>query len=164
MADERSPLVNPDKSRAFLRSPSHAQDELRVFRRWLRWLCVDQSSYWTTTLSWLVFLGLALVVPALSHFVLACGGDCDSLHSRPYDAVAQLSLSGVAALSFICLSAFVRKYGLRRFLFFDKLCDESETVRNGYTKQFNVRNLLSLFYSVFLIYAYSVSLSTFRDR
>ncbi|KAK6154447.1 hypothetical protein DH2020_008695 [Rehmannia glutinosa] len=53
--------------------------------------------------------------------------DCDSFHSRPYDAVAQLSLSGVAALSFICLSGFVRKYGLRRFLFFDKLCDESET-------------------------------------
>ncbi|CAN4097168.1 unnamed protein product [Withania somnifera] len=50
-------------------------------------------------------------------------------HSCPYDAVVQLSLSCIAAFSFVCLSRFVKKYGLRRFLFLDKLCDESETVR-----------------------------------
>ncbi|KAK6132869.1 hypothetical protein DH2020_033400 [Rehmannia glutinosa] len=127
MADERATLLISDKNRAFARSMSYALDELHGFRTWLKWLCVDQSNNWTASLSWLVFVGFAIVVPALSHFVLACA-DCDSFHSRPYDAVAQLSLSGVAALSFICLSGFVRKYGLRRFLFFDKLCDESETI------------------------------------
>ncbi|KAL0302006.1 UNVERIFIED_CONTAM: hypothetical protein Sradi_6477400 [Sesamum radiatum] len=140
MADEKTALLNPGKNRAFARSVSHAQDELQGFRTWLKWLCVDQSNPWTAALSWFVFVGFAIVVPALSHFVLACA-DCDSLHNRPYDAVAQLSLSGVAALSFICLSGFVRQYGLRRFLFFDKLCDESETVRKGYTKQFNILRL-----------------------
>ncbi|KAL0406957.1 UNVERIFIED_CONTAM: hypothetical protein Slati_4009600 [Sesamum latifolium] len=106
---------------------------------------------WTAALSWFVFVGFAIIVPALSHFVLACA-DCDSLHNRPYDAVAQLSLSGVAALSFVCLSGFVRKYGLRRFLFFDKLCDESETVRKGYTKQFN-RSMKLLFIFVLPCFA-----------
>ncbi|KAL6538449.1 hypothetical protein OROGR_012437 [Orobanche gracilis] len=138
-------MADNEKSRLLARSMSHALDELRGFRTWLRWLCVDQSNYWTATLSWLVFLGLAIVVPALSHFVLACAADCvDSRHSRPYDTVAQMSLSGVAALSFVCLSGFVRRYGLRRFLFFDKLCDESETVRKGYTKQFT-RSMKLLF-------------------
>ncbi|XP_051128153.1 uncharacterized protein LOC127249436 [Andrographis paniculata] len=138
MGDERqSLLAGPNKHRNFARCASHAHDELRSFRTWLTWLCVDQSNAWTTCLSWIVFLGLAIIVPALSHFVLNCSGDCDKLHSRPYDTVAQLSLSGVATISFLCLSAFVRKFGLRRFLFFDKLRDESETVRKEYTQQFN---------------------------
>ncbi|KAL3636748.1 hypothetical protein CASFOL_019047 [Castilleja foliolosa] len=143
-------MADNDRSSSLLgRSMSHALDEMRVFRTWLRWLCVDQSNYWTASLSWLVFIGLAIVVPALSHFVLSCA---DSLHSRPHDAVAQLSLSGVASLSFICLSRFVRRYGLRRFLFFDKLCDESETVRKGYTDQFN-RSLKLLFIFVLPCFA-----------
>ncbi|KAK6124784.1 hypothetical protein DH2020_041474 [Rehmannia glutinosa] len=139
MGDEREILLNyQNKNRAFARCASHAQDELHGFRTWLKWLCVDQSNAWTACLSWFVFLVFAILVPALSHFVFACT-DCDSRHSRPYDTVAQLSLSGVAIISFICLSTFIRKYGLRRFLFFDKLRDESETVRNGYTQQFNLR-------------------------
>ncbi|CAK7350140.1 unnamed protein product [Dovyalis caffra] len=99
-------------------------------------MCVDQSSIATACLSWAMFVLFGLAVPAISHFVLACSS-CDSNHERPYDSVVQLSLSSVATLSFVCLSRFVRKYGLRRFLFFDKLCDESETVRRGYTKQLN---------------------------
>ncbi|KAK6149355.1 hypothetical protein DH2020_016880 [Rehmannia glutinosa] len=152
MGDEREILLNyQNKNRAFARCASHAQDELHGFRTWLKWLCVDQSNAWTACLSWFVFLVFAILVPALSHFVFACT-DCDSRHSRPYDTVAQLSLSGVAIISFICLSTFVRKYGLRRFLFFDKLRDESETVRNGYTQQFN-RSLKILFIFVLPCFA-----------
>ncbi|KAL0353678.1 UNVERIFIED_CONTAM: hypothetical protein Sangu_0949100 [Sesamum angustifolium] len=145
MEDERRALLlnHLTKSRAFARCVTHPRDELQSFRTWLKWLCVDQSNPWTACLSWFVFFAFAIVVPAVSHFVLSCS-DCDSRHSRPYDSVAQLSLSGVATLSFVCLSTFVRKYGLRRFLFFDKLRDESETVRKGYTQQFH-RSLKILF-------------------
>ncbi|CAI9756852.1 unnamed protein product [Fraxinus pennsylvanica] len=152
MANEREEsLLNSKKKRAFARIASHAHDELHSFRIWLKWLCVDQSNAWTTCLSWFVFLVLAILVPALSHFVLACS-DCDSRHSRPYDTVVQLSLSGVAALSFICLSYYVRKFGIRRFLFLDKLCDESEAVREGYTEQLH-RSLKVLFIFVLPCFA-----------
>ncbi|PPS13742.1 hypothetical protein GOBAR_AA06863 [Gossypium barbadense] len=40
-------------------------------------------------------------------------------------------------MSFVCLTSFVKKYGLKRFLFFDKLCNESEIVRKGYTAKLN---------------------------
>ncbi|CAI8596648.1 unnamed protein product [Vicia faba] len=120
----------------YSRSLSHVNDELSSFRCYLRWMCVDQSNAFTATLSWFVFFVFALAVPAASHFFIACP-DCDARHSRPYDAVVQLSLSSVASLSFLCLSSFVRKYGLRRFLFLDKLCDESETVRMNYMAQLN---------------------------
>ncbi|KAK8527185.1 hypothetical protein V6N13_085041 [Hibiscus sabdariffa] len=66
---------------------------------------------------------------------------------RLYDWVVQLSLSSVSALFFVCLTGFVKKYGLRRFLFFDKLCDESETVRKCHTAQLNS----SMFHGVMLM-------------
>uniref|UniRef100_A0A1J3E488 Extracellular ligand-gated ion channel protein n=1 Tax=Noccaea caerulescens TaxID=107243 RepID=A0A1J3E488_NOCCA len=132
----KEPLINRENNKVFNRSVSHQQDELHSFRKYLRWMCVDHSSPWTAVLSWTMFVVFTLVVPAISHFLLACA-DCDSYHSRPYDSVVQLSLSSVAAVSFLCLTRFVSKYGLRRFLFFDKLWDESETVRRNYTIQLN---------------------------
>ncbi|ESQ30414.1 hypothetical protein EUTSA_v10011484mg [Eutrema salsugineum] len=132
----KEPLINREKNKVFNRCVSHQQDELQSFRKYLRWMCVDHSSPWTAILSWTMFVVFTLVVPAISHFLLACA-DCDSYHSRPYDSVVQLSLSSVAAVSFLCLTRFVSKYGLRRFLFFDKLWDESETVRRNYTNQLN---------------------------
>ncbi|XP_022139425.1 uncharacterized protein LOC111010361 [Momordica charantia] len=131
MGDNGEALMNRYK-----RSASHAHDELRSFRSYLRWMCVDQSDIWTAGLSWSMFFLFAVIVPATSHFLLACAS-CDSNHARPFDRVVQLSLSCVATVSFLCLSNFIRRYGLRRFLFFDKLCDESETVRRGYTIKLN---------------------------
>ncbi|KAH0721885.1 hypothetical protein KY289_004929 [Solanum tuberosum] len=131
---KKESLLN--KNKGIERTVSNAYDELRSFRTWLKWMCVDQSNAFSTCLSWFVFILLAVIVPCLSHFLLA-RDDSDAAHSRPYDNVVQLSLSSVAALSFVCLSQFVKKYGLRRFLFLDKLCDESETVRRGYTEQLN---------------------------
>uniref|UniRef100_A0A0V0H282 Putative ovule protein n=1 Tax=Solanum chacoense TaxID=4108 RepID=A0A0V0H282_SOLCH len=132
---KKESLLN--KNKGIERTVSNAYDELRSFRTWLKWMCVDQSNAFSACLSWFVFILLAVIVPCLSHFLLA-RDDSDAAHSRPYDNVVQLSLSSVAALSFVCLSQFVKKYGLRRFLFLDKLCDESETVRRGYTEQLNV--------------------------
>ncbi|KAJ7963732.1 Protein of unknown function (DUF3537) [Quillaja saponaria] len=145
MGDSRESLLH--RKNKFSRCVSDAQDELQSFRSYLRWMCVDQSNIWTTCLSWFMFFFFAIVVPATSHFLLACSG-CDNKHRRPYDSVVQLSLSSVAALSFVCLSGFVRNYGLRRFLFFDKLYEESETVRTNYTEQLN-RSLKIL--SIFVI-------------
>ncbi|XP_016484343.1 uncharacterized protein LOC107804906 [Nicotiana tabacum] len=135
MCDKNETLLI-NKNKELGRSVSNEYDELRSFRTWLKWMCVDQSDPFSACLSWFVFVLLAIVVPCLSHFSLACS-DCDAAYNRPYDNVVQLSLSSVAALSFICLSRFVKKYGLRRFLFLDKLCDESETVRKCYTQQLN---------------------------
>ncbi|KAL6202406.1 hypothetical protein ACLB2K_026114 [Fragaria x ananassa] len=137
MADEsgsRDALLADRRNKMFQRCVSHAHDELKSFRSYLRWMCVDQSNVGRLCLSWGVFVVFTIVVPAVSHFVFACSF-CDGMHKRPYDSVVQLSLSGLATLSFVCLSTFVRKFGLKRFLFFDKLYDESETVRKGYTAQ-----------------------------
>ncbi|KAM6568832.1 hypothetical protein CsatB_016817 [Cannabis sativa] len=45
----------------------------------LRCMCVDQSTIWMASLSWSVFVLFTIVVPGISHFVLACS-TCDSKH------------------------------------------------------------------------------------
>ncbi|XP_008805602.1 uncharacterized protein LOC103718515 [Phoenix dactylifera] len=135
----RQPLL-PRKA-SYTRSLSHAGDELKSFRSCLRWLCVDQSDTPRAVVSWSLFFLLGLFVPAASHFLLIY-----SPARRPYDLAVQLSLTAVSALSYLCLSAFHRRYGLRRFLFLDKLVGESERVRLGYTIQLNSSfRLLALF-------------------
>lgn len=145
MSDNQESLLS--RRNKFSRSVSHANDELHSFRSYLKWMCVDQSTITTTCVSWSMFVLFNIVVPSVSHFVLACS-TCDSKHERPYDGVVQLSLSSVATLSFLCLTTFVRKYGLKRFLFLDKLCDESETVREGYRGRLNVSS--SPFFFIYL--------------
>ncbi|XVF27969.1 hypothetical protein REPUB_Repub14bG0155100 [Reevesia pubescens] len=108
--------------------------ELKSFRLCLNWVCIDQSSLWRIGLSWSVFFLLTIGVPIVSHFVLLCS-NCDKKHQRPYDAVVQLSLSSFAAISFISLSSWARRYGIRKFLFLDKLCDVSDKVRRGYAQE-----------------------------
>ncbi|KAG0482259.1 hypothetical protein HPP92_010343 [Vanilla planifolia] len=136
---ERAALL--PKKGSYLRCLSHASDELKSFRSCLRWLCVDQSEPLRATLSWILFLLLSIAVPFASHFVMSY-----SPSRRAYDAVVQLALTGSAVLSFFCLSNFVRRNGLRRFLFLDKLRLESERVRLGYITQLNRSfRILSLF-------------------
>ncbi|WOL00472.1 hypothetical protein Cni_G09185 [Canna indica] len=126
---------------SYTRSLSRSDDELRFFRSCLRWLCVDQSDFLSAVISWSLFLLLGVFVPTASHFVLNC-----SPGRRAYDVVVQLSLTSASALAYVCLTAFVRRYGLRRFLFLDKLVGESERVRAGYMGQLNRSfHLLSLF-------------------
>lgn len=128
----RSEPLLTSKTAAFARCVSRPDDELRHFRSCLRWMCVDQSTVWHALISWFLFVLLAVVVPVISHFFLEF-----SDHHRPYDAVVQLSLSAASSLAFFCLSVYLRNYGLRRFLFLDKISAESEMVRLGYSAELN---------------------------
>ncbi|KAJ0791614.1 hypothetical protein HanOQP8_Chr01g0007711 [Helianthus annuus] len=102
------------------------------------WILVDQSNPWKSALSWLMFFIFSICVPILAHIVYQCN-TCDYSHRRPFDLIVQLSLSICSTLSFISLSSFARKYGLRRFLFLDKLSDVSLKVRDAYSHQLHVR-------------------------
>ncbi|KAI3742965.1 hypothetical protein L1987_60664 [Smallanthus sonchifolius] len=98
------------------------------------WIFIGQSNPWKAALSWLIFFIFTIGVPILSHIVYQCN-ECDNSHQRPFDLIVQLSLSACSAISFVNLSSFARKYGLRRFLFLDKLPDVSVKVRDGYSDQ-----------------------------
>ncbi|XP_062013572.1 uncharacterized protein LOC133729963 [Rosa rugosa] len=139
MEDQSHPILPKQNSIS-----SHEGLDLPSFGSCLKWVFVDQSSIWRTGLSWSIFFVLAIGVPLVTHFLLSCSS-CDANHSRPYHVVSQISLSLFAMLSFISLSCWTRKFGLKRFLFLDKLSDASEKVRHEYKQQFqNSMKLLCL--------------------
>lgn len=138
MEDEAQPSSVLPRTKSPTGGGSAGAVELRAFEYCLRWMCVDQSTPWKAVLSWSVFFLLTVAVPLASLIGLQCSSTCDANHRRPYQAVVQTSLSVFAAISFICLSRWARKYGLRHFLFLDKLPDASDLVRRGYAQQLQV--------------------------
>ncbi|KAL1804178.1 hypothetical protein ACET3Z_032825 [Daucus carota] len=122
--------TSPPKSPSSTSTQSRSDDHKSFFT----WVFLDQSNLWHAGLSWSIFSLLAIAVPLLSHFVYHCN-TCDRNHRRPFDAIVQLSLSVLSLISFVSLSDFSRKYGLRRFLFLDKLSGVSDQVQRGYTQQ-----------------------------
>ncbi|EPS71807.1 hypothetical protein M569_02947, partial [Genlisea aurea] len=113
---------------------SSNSEEMKSYASGLMWAFLDYSNLWRAGLSWSIFFLLNVGVPLVSHLVFSCSG-CDPNHQRPYDAIVQIFLSSFASVSFISLSSFGHRYGLRKFLFLDKLSHESETVRDGYSQQ-----------------------------
>ncbi|GJM97916.1 hypothetical protein PR202_ga14879 [Eleusine coracana subsp. coracana] len=126
---------------ALERCVSRPDDELQWFRSCLRWVCMDHSGPCGAALSWLLFLVLAVAVPAAAHFLLVFRDT-----RRPFSVVVQLSLSAASAAGFLCLSSSFRRVGLRRLLYLDKLRTKSDRVRLNYTARlaFSFRLLASL--------------------
>ncbi|XP_023742837.1 uncharacterized protein LOC111890981 [Lactuca sativa] len=132
MADSRETLLTAVNNKINIKSNYWIIDALES--RGFSWIFFDQSSLWKAGLSWSIFFLLAICVPILSHLVFQCS-TCDYNHRRPFDLIVQSSLSVFSAISFVSLSSFSRKYGLRRFLFLDKMSDVSDKVRHGYSDQ-----------------------------
>ncbi|TQD86780.1 hypothetical protein C1H46_027653 [Malus baccata] len=110
-----------------------SSDELCSFRVSLKWWALDHSSSFGKFLSYFTFIFLTVLVPILtSLFLKLPSGDPIS-----FNKLVQLPESGLAAIGFITLSCFFRKYGLRQLLFLDGLRDDSGFVRRGYTRELN---------------------------
>ncbi|XP_047338524.1 uncharacterized protein LOC124942139 [Impatiens glandulifera] len=126
---------------------------LKSFKSFLTWICLDQSNPWKTTLSYSIFFLLTIAIPILNHIIYASCKTCDSHHLRPYDSIIQLSLFSVSTLSFLCLSSFTHNYGIKRFLFLDKLGHSSDKVRQGYVDQLqrSAKILASFVLPIFVI-------------
>jgi hypothetical protein len=113
---------------SYARSMSHARDELSSFRSGLRWMCVDPSEAGAgPAVSWLVFAALGVAVPAAAHAATTPG--------HAYDTQVQVSLTLSAALAYATLYSLVRRRGLRRLLYLDRLRHDSQDVRAGYIVQ-----------------------------
>uniref|UniRef100_A0A7I4D2Z2 Uncharacterized protein n=1 Tax=Physcomitrium patens TaxID=3218 RepID=A0A7I4D2Z2_PHYPA len=125
---------NRKDNQALVRTLSHARDELRYFRNGLRCLGLDQSSKLKVTLSWILFALFTFIVPFVNLTSVSCP-DCDPQHRHPFEGLVQLAETALAAVSFVCLSHIVRRHGLRRTLFLDRIVRESHEVRAGYESE-----------------------------
>lgn len=149
MEKEGEPFTSSNKSNLWFFIDEGT--ELKSLTICLNWVFQDQPNIWITALSWSIFLLLAIGVPIVSHFALLCS-NCDSNHQRPYDAVVQLSLSTFAIVSFFSLFSWSRKYGVRRFLFLDKLDDQNERIRREYKQRLHVCFVFQIIFFLLQIY------------
>ncbi|XP_020079751.1 uncharacterized protein LOC109703524 [Ananas comosus] len=128
-------LLNP----SYARSKSTVHDELRSFRICLKWWALDHSSPASITLSVATFLLLALIIPTATSLFLRPASSLSSAScssSVSFNRLAQVSESGLAAISFLTLAVFFRRYGLRQLLFLDStLQDDSAFVRRAYARE-----------------------------
>ncbi|KNA16882.1 hypothetical protein SOVF_085220 [Spinacia oleracea] len=111
-------------------------DELRHFRRCLKWCALDLSSSFGKNISYLTFVILAIIIPILTSISTEIPSSSSS-SEKPlsFNKLVQLPESGLAFIGFLTLYRFFKEYGLRQLLFLDGLNNDSLDVQLGYKFQ-----------------------------
>lgn len=116
---------------SFCRSKSLTSDELRLFRISLKWCALDHSSAVGKFVSYVAFVFLTVVVPAVT--IVSVRDPEDDPVS--FNKLVQVPESGLAAVGFLIMCRFFRRYGLRQLLFLDGLQEDSVYVQRGYARE-----------------------------
>ncbi|KAK2971042.1 hypothetical protein RJ640_030792 [Escallonia rubra] len=96
-------------------------ETLQRLDTFLTLLGFNQSNALKVCLSWAVFalIGVALPVAILELSSNSCSG-CETYQIKDFELDIVASQACLAAVSLLCLSHNLRKYGLRKFLFVDR--------------------------------------------
>eukprot|EP01018_Ginkgo_biloba_P013757 Gb_03248 [translate_table: standard] len=119
----------------YKRLNSSSKDKLRKFKMALFWVGLHESSSASLLASWTLFLIFSIMVPT-AEVLFVTYSSCTSQQIQ-LDIVVQISESSLAAISFLFLSHSVRKHGLWKLLFLDKIERESTIVQLGFNKELN---------------------------
>ncbi|XP_050117541.1 uncharacterized protein LOC126595208 [Malus sylvestris] len=94
----------------------------------------NQSSWLSLALSWTALVLIGVALPVVVLVVFNCS-DCDKYQIKGFELVIVGSQAVLAAVSVLCISHSLRKYGIRRFLFVDRNSGHMVRFRNDYIKQ-----------------------------
>lgn len=105
-------------------------DALKRLETFLRFFGFCQYSPISFILSWLAFIVVGIVLPVLLIELLSCS-NCAKYEIRTFELEILVCQSIAAAVSLLCVSHNLRKYGVRKFLFVDRC--------HGHMTQFRVQ-------------------------
>ncbi|KAJ6915460.1 hypothetical protein NC651_017449 [Populus alba x Populus x berolinensis] len=117
------------------RSKSLLFDELRDFRKSLKWCALDHSTCIGKLVSCFIFVFLAIILPILSSLSIRVPSSAPANDPISYNKLVQLPESVLALISFFTLFRFFKRYGLRQLLFLDDLQEDSLLIRRGYSRE-----------------------------
>jgi len=83
-------------------------------------------------ISYLTFLGLAILIPLVTSFSVKIPSSAPSEDPLSFNKLVQVPESGLALIAFLTLCRFFKEYGLRQLLFLDALNEDSPDVQRGY--------------------------------
>lgn len=150
---ENSSSPNPEEEEE---EPKETQinKSLHLLETFLRVLGFCQYSFLSFTLSWISFLLLGILLPLLIIEISYCSSDCVKYQIKIFELEILVSQSLGAAISLLCVSHNLRKYGVRRFLFVDKCHGHMTQFREEYTKKIRVTYIQKP--TVFYVYIFCV--------
>ncbi|XP_015894375.1 uncharacterized protein LOC107428365 isoform X1 [Ziziphus jujuba] len=107
---------------------------LQRLENFLTFLGFNQTSWLRFSLSWIAFLLIGVLLPVLVLELTNCSG-CEAYQIKDFELDIVASQACLAAVSLLCLSHNLRKYGIRRFLFVDRHSGYMLRFRDDYIKE-----------------------------
>ncbi|GAV89581.1 DUF3537 domain-containing protein [Cephalotus follicularis] len=107
------------------------EQSLSRLEKYLSFLGFNQSTLLSFSLSWVAFIVIGVALPV----VILELASCSTYQIKEFELQILASESCLAAVSLICLSHNLRKYGLRKFLFVDRYRGQMARFRDQYVHQ-----------------------------
>lgn len=107
---------------------------LKRLETFLTFLGFNQSSALSFSLSWAAFVVVGVLIPILVLELTQCS-TCAKYQIKEFEIDIVASQACLAAVSLLCLSHNLRKYGLRKFLFVDRFSGHTARLNDRYVKQ-----------------------------
>ncbi|KAG9446664.1 hypothetical protein H6P81_012792 [Aristolochia fimbriata] len=111
-----------------------------------------QTSLLSAFMSWAAFLLVGVSIPVLTLELSECSG-CEEYQIIKFELSILASQASLAAVSLLCVSHNLRKYGVRKFLFVDRFHGQMSRFRKEYVQKIQgfFRLLLWWILPVFLL-------------
>ncbi|KAK9076200.1 hypothetical protein SSX86_004533 [Deinandra increscens subsp. villosa] len=128
--DDTHQTQNPNQEQG-----THLDKTLQRLKLYLISLGFDQSSVLRFGISWVSFLVTAVAIPVVIVSLTANCSTCDLYQIKGFELVIVASQACLAAVSLLCLSHNLRKYGIRKFLFVDQYSGHAERFSKEYIQK-----------------------------
>ncbi|KAL5760111.1 hypothetical protein ACOSP7_018610 [Xanthoceras sorbifolium] len=158
----QAPLLNSNQNHNHNHTQQHQQRQnqnqnqnqitdldqtLEKLETFLSFLGFNQSSVLSFVLSWSAFIVIGVLLPVVILELSNCPG-CEKGQIKNFELDMVASQACLAAVSLLCLSHNLRKYGIRRFLFVDRYRGQVSRFRNQYIQQIKGSMRLLLWWSL----------------
>jgi len=121
---------------------SEVEETLARLEWFLTVLGFNQHSAFSLVVSWSVFAAVGVAAPLVALSMCKCV-ECDRFEIQSFEMVIVAFQATLAAVSLLCLSHNLRKYGLRRFLFVDRYSGKMHCFHRDYVARISVCFLVS---------------------
>ncbi|KAL6280931.1 hypothetical protein ACE6H2_017812 [Prunus campanulata] len=134
----QTPLIDASQTQT---NPGNDDDakldhSLHSLETFLRLFGFCQYSFLSFSLSWLAFLLVGVALPVVLIEV-SYSSSSEKYQIKKFELQILISESLVAAISLVCISYNLRKYGIRRFLFVDRYHGHKLQYREEYIQKIN---------------------------
>ncbi|CAK9312433.1 unnamed protein product [Citrullus colocynthis] len=126
---------------------AHLDCALKLFDTLLGFLGFHQSSILSCALSWSGFVLVGIVLPVVVLQLSDCAA-CEKYQIKDFELDVVASQACLAAVSLLCLSHNLRKYGIKRFLSVDRQSTSLARFRKDYVKKIRGSIRLLVFWAL----------------